>query len=66
MSGVAWSALMRAGLQDLGLSPAQFWDLTPAELMLMLGTTWQSTPLSRARFEELTRNYPDIRDGREA
>lgn len=66
MSAIAWSSLMRAGLHDLRLTPAQFWDLTPAELMLMLGHEGRTTVLSRARFEELSRNYPDTREGREA
>lgn len=32
-----WPALMRAGVQGLGLQPDAFWRLTPAELQLMLG-----------------------------
>ncbi|MCT4684014.1 MAG: phage tail assembly chaperone, partial [Roseicyclus sp.] len=35
--GFDWPALMRVGLQGLGLAPAVFWALTPAELLMMLG-----------------------------
>ena len=37
MSRINWPKLMAAGLRGLGLTPAAFWALTPAELMLMLG-----------------------------
>jgi len=35
--GLDWPGLMRAGLHGLRLTPAQFWALTPVELMIMLG-----------------------------
>lgn len=66
MSRTAWRVLMQAGLRDLQLTPEQFWALTPAELMLMLGADAHDAVLSRARFEELSRAYPDVRNGREA
>ncbi len=50
---------MRAGLCELRLAPGEFWDLTPAELMAMLGVGESSAPLSRARFQELRRLHPD-------
>jgi uncharacterized phage protein (TIGR02216 family) len=50
---------MRAGMQGLGLQPAEFWRLTPAELMLMLGVGGAQAPLGRARLEELVAAYPD-------
>ena len=52
---------MRAGMRGLGLRPAEFWALTPAELLLMLGEGAGSVPLSRARLDELSRVYPDSR-----
>ena len=52
---------MRAGMRGLGLKPAEFWALTPAELLLMLGEGAGSAPLSRARLEDLSRTYPDSR-----
>ncbi|TCP61927.1 putative phage protein (TIGR02216 family) [Rhodovulum bhavnagarense] len=59
MTGFDWGALMRAGIRGLGLKPAEFWALTPAELMLMLGAGGGSTPMTRARLEELARAFPD-------
>ena len=32
MSAFDWPGLMRAGICGLGLRPAEFWALTPAEL----------------------------------
>lgn len=62
-----WAALMRAGLGALGLRPAEFWTLTPAELWLMLGTDMTAAPMARQRLEELSRAFPDegARDGRD-
>lgn len=62
MSGAFdWPALMRAGLRGLGLTPAEFWGLTPAELALLLGQSGRA-PLDRARLDELARAYPDTRE----
>jgi uncharacterized phage protein (TIGR02216 family) len=49
---------MRAGMLGLGLRPAEFWALTPAELRLMLG---QAAPpaMGRSRLEELAAAFPD-------
>ncbi len=57
--GMDWAALMRAGLRDLRLAPAQFWALTPLELAVMLGFEGGARPLTRARLEELAARYPD-------
>ncbi|NYS23964.1 phage tail assembly chaperone [Rhodobacteraceae bacterium 2376] len=57
--GMDWAALMRAGLRDLRLTPAQFWALTPLELAVMLGFEGGAQPLTRARLEELAARYPD-------
>jgi len=54
-----WAALMRAGLHGLRLVPADFWALTPADLMLMLGADKADAPMGRARLDELARAYPD-------
>ena len=59
MSQIEWPQLMRAGLQGLGLSPEDFWALTPAELQLMLGTPVQSGPLLGSGLEALMAAYPD-------
>ncbi len=54
-----WPGLMRAGMVGLKLTPAQFWALTPAELLLMLGLDAARPPMARARLEELAAAYPD-------
>lgn len=59
MTGFDWPVLMRAGIRGLGLRPADFWALTPAEFALMLGEGSGSAPLNRARLEDLARAYPD-------
>lgn len=55
-----WAALMRAGLNGLGLQPAEFWALTPTELALMLGAGPRAAPLTRDNLEELARAFPDV------
>lgn len=62
---IDWSALMRAGVSQRGLRPAEFWDLTPAELLLVLGVSGsQAGPMSRGRLMELMARWPD--KGKEA
>ncbi|APX21413.1 MAG: phage tail assembly chaperone [Rhodobacteraceae bacterium] len=58
-----WQQLLRAGLRGLGLTPEQFWSLTPAELKLMLGDDSGIRPLGRSRLEEMMRAFPDGRAG---
>ena len=59
MNGFDWSALMRAGLQGLRLTPEQFWRLTPAELQLMLGQGGTQAPLGRKGLDALMAAWPD-------
>lgn len=64
MGGLDWPGLMRAGLMrtelgGLGLHPAEFWALTPAELALMLGSEAGRAPLTRARLNALAQAFPD-------
>lgn len=59
MTAFDWPGLMRAGLHGLRLRPEQFWALTPAELMLMLGAGAGPAPLSRARLDQLAAAFPD-------
>ena len=48
MKRIAWPGLMRLGLVQLRLPPEVFWDLTPAELMLMAGLGGGRPALTRA------------------
>jgi uncharacterized phage protein (TIGR02216 family) len=57
-----WPALMRLGMRGLGLSPPDFWALTPAELRLMLGEAGQA-PMGRDGLEALARAFPDHQPG---
>ena len=64
MSGRDWPGLMRVGMGrratgGLGLTPGEFWRLTPAELALMLGDGGGVRPMSRAGIAELIRDFPD-------
>tara|TARA_R110002124_G_scaffold183482_1_gene350902 strand:- start:53 stop:256 length:204 start_codon:yes stop_codon:yes gene_type:complete len=59
MSAIDWAGLMKVGLHGLRLTPDVFWRLTPAELRIMLGTDAATSPLTRARLEELARAFPD-------
>lgn len=59
MTRFDWPGLLRAGLCGVGLRPEEFWRLTPAELMLMLGRDMAAAPLSRDRLDELARAFPD-------
>lgn len=51
---------MRVGLQRLGLRPAEFWALTPAELQVMLGSTGAHAPMTRGGLATLMAAYPDM------
>jgi len=59
MSAFDWPLLMQAGLKGLGLRPAEFWALTPAELKLMLGEARGASPLARDQLDALMQAYPD-------
>ena len=58
-AGLDWPGLMRAGLGGLRLTPAVFWQLTPAELALMLGDPGGVRPLGRTQLDALLRQWPD-------
>lgn len=62
MSGIDWGGWMRAGIRDRGLTPREFWALSPAELMLMLGREGVEPPMSRARLEDMARQWPDTKE----
>ena len=54
-----WPALMAAGLRGLGLKPAEFWALTPAELAFLLGHGDGRLPMDRAGLDALAARFPD-------
>ncbi|WP_298256660.1 phage tail assembly chaperone [uncultured Litoreibacter sp.] len=60
MSGFDWPALLRVSA-SAGVRPAEFWALTPAELILVLGLEAVEKPLNRARLAELERMYSDVK-----
>lgn len=63
--GLDWAGLMRMGMGSaqqggLGLAPAAFWQLTPAELSLMLGIeALGAAGMTRQRLAELEARFPD-------
>ena len=59
--GFDWPALLRLGVCRLGLRPAEFWALTPAELRLMLGEVPGTGPLDRSALASLMARFPDTR-----
>lgn len=56
---------MQAGLRGLGLKPAEFWALTPAELRVMLGEARGHVPLGRQGLDALMQAFPDTRGANE-
>lgn len=59
-AGFDWHAVMRAGLQGLGLTPETFWRLTPAEFLMMVGHAQAGpAPMGRAALESLAVQFPD-------
>jgi uncharacterized phage protein (TIGR02216 family) len=61
MRRIDWPGLMRVGLHGLGLTPAEFWHLSPVELRIMLGAEPQASALTRTRLDELAAAFPDAR-----
>jgi uncharacterized phage protein (TIGR02216 family) len=57
--GFDWVSLVQAGVRGLGLRPAEFWALTPAELALMLGCA-APPALGRAGLVDLMTAFPDV------
>lgn len=64
MQRLDWAGLMQAGIAERGLLPSQFWALTPAELMLLLGRTPAAAPMLSSRLEELAAAWPDEKETR--
>ncbi len=58
-AGLDWPALMRAGLYGLRLPPETFWQLTPAELRVMLGANAAQGPMLAEGLVALMAAFPD-------
>jgi uncharacterized phage protein (TIGR02216 family) len=56
---IDWGAWMRVGLRDHRLDPDVFWQLTPAELMLIAGLEPSHTPMNRDRLSAMLDAFPD-------
>lgn len=54
-----WASMVRHGVHGLSLKPHEFWALTPAEFLLMLGVSSGDGPLTRDRLAELQAAFPD-------
>ena len=55
-----WSAMMRLGMGRNGLTPTDFYDLTPAELMISAGLDSSGVPAAgRDWLEDLIAKFPD-------
>lgn len=57
--GLDWPGLMRVGITGLKLRPAEFWELTPVELKLLLGGDVGPATMDRARLQDLMADFPD-------
>ena len=62
MARINWPDLLVAGLHRLGLRPDEFWDLTPGELMLMLGVFQGGQSTTRGGLEALSAAFPDEKE----
>ncbi|MGB0853838.1 MAG: phage tail assembly chaperone [Pikeienuella sp.] len=60
---VDWEMLMRFGLGVLGLSPDEFWKMSPREFTAAaegrLGNLARAKAMRRETFADLTREFPD-------
>jgi len=54
-----WPLLLEAGVRGAGLKPVEFWALTPAELMLILGQGGGASPMAREALSALEAAFPD-------
>lgn len=59
MTRIAWAKLMRLGLGRMGLAPAVFWELTPAEFMMMAGIDAAPGAMTRQGLDALVARFPD-------
>lgn len=61
--GIDWAGLMRLAICEARLRPAEFWVLSPAELMLVLGIRPAASggrwAMSRDELAALMSRFPD-------
>jgi len=56
---LAWGDMLRLGLHQLQLKPAEFWALTPVEFLMMLGLSDGPSALTRDGLTRLMAQFPD-------
>ena len=59
MAGLDWAGILRSGFRNGGLRPQEVWALTPAELLLLIGSERGSVPLGRGGLDSLLAHFPD-------
>ena len=69
MTAIDWEGLLRRALAPqamggLGLTPGQFWSLSPVELRLMLGAARGPQALGRAGMRAMMARFPDGAGGK--
>jgi uncharacterized phage protein (TIGR02216 family) len=62
MTAFDFNGMLRVALAELKLSPSAFWAMTPYEFMTMTGRTPADMPMVRARFDALSRAFPDTKE----
>lgn len=60
-----WEAILRAGVRQLQLKPADLWALTPAEFGLLMGLDSAPDRMTRDALNALSELYPDTQKGQQ-
>lgn len=58
MSEFDWEGLLKLGISQLRLKPNEFWQLTPAELRMIVDAP-TAAPLNRSKLADLMAAFPD-------
>ena len=62
MAAFDWQAMMRAGIGQRRIPVADFWNMTPVELLLVVNPERASSkPMGRTGFEIIQAQFPDNR-----
>lgn len=59
MNTFDWPTLLRVGLKNLRLTPAEFWALTPAEFALLVRDDRADGAMTRTTMDALMSQFPD-------